>query len=190
MEKLMYYSGIGSRESPETILKVMEQTGRFLAERGWVLRSGGADGADSAFERGCDAVQGKKEIYLPWKGFNKNVSELYLKSQSLKATKDKAFEIASQFHPVWDQLNYGARCLMARNVYQVLGQDLATPVSMVICYNLGGFTHGGTSQALRIAKDRNIPMFRLTEKKDLDKIKTCMAQGMDFLEPQYSLFDV
>jgi hypothetical protein len=190
MEKLKYYSGIGSRESPEPILRVMEQVGKYLAEKGWVLRSGGADGADSAFEKGCDAGHGNKEIYLPWKGFNENSSELYLKSPLLKETKDKVFEIASQFHPVWDLLSFGAQCLMARNIYQVLGQDLATPVSMVICFNLGGFTHGGTSQALRVAKDRSIPIFRLSVEKELSDIKTHMARGLDFLEPlDYNLFE-
>jgi len=187
---MQYFSGIGSRETPQTIIKVMEQVGEFLAKRGWVLRSGGADGADSAFERGCDAGQGKKEIYLPWKGFNKNASELFLKSFSLRGTKEKAFDLASQYHPVWDQLNYGAKCLMARNIYQVLGQDLNTPVSMVICFNLGGFTHGGTSQALRVAKDKGIPIFRLSEEKELSDIKAHMTRGMDFLEPlQYNLFE-
>jgi len=29
------------------------------------LRSGSAEGADQAFERGADKVKGKKEIYLP-----------------------------------------------------------------------------------------------------------------------------
>jgi hypothetical protein len=187
---MQYYAGIGSRICPEPILRVMEQAGKFLAERDWILRSGGADGADSAFERGCDAGQGKKEIYLPWKGFNDNNSELYLKSSLLKETKDRAFEIASQYHPVWDQLGYGARCLMARNTYQVLGQDLATPVSFVICFNLGGFTHGGTSQAMRIAKDKNIPIFRLSEEDELLKIKIHMARGIDFLKSiDFDLFE-
>jgi hypothetical protein len=189
-EQKRYYAGIGSRQTPEPILKVMEQIGKFLAERGWILRSGGADGADSAFERGCDAGQGKKEIYLPWKGFNNNSSDLFLKSHHLKGTKEKAFEIASQYHPVWEQLSYGAQCLMARNVYQVLGQDLATPVSMVICYNLGGFTHGGTSQAMRIARDRAIPIFRLNDEEELVRIKIHLARGLDFLESlQYNLFE-
>ena len=187
---LRVYAGIGSRTIPPDIFKVMEQVGEFLAKRGWVLRSGGADGADSAFERGCDAGRGKKEIYLPWSGFNKNASELFLKSVPLRGTKEKAFDIASKYHPVWEQLNYGAKCLMARNIYQVLGQDLNTPVSMVICFNLGGFTHGGTSQALRVAKDEGIPIFRLSEEKELSDIKAHMARGMDFLEPlQYNLFD-
>lgn len=60
-----YYAGIGSRESPPGILALMVEVGKFLAQKGYVLRSGGADRADKAFEQGCDQVQGQKEIYLP-----------------------------------------------------------------------------------------------------------------------------
>lgn len=187
---MKYYSGIGSRESPAGILALMIEVGKFLAQKDYVLRSGGADGADKAFEQGCDQAQGQKEIYLPWKGFNDNPSELYLKSKTLKGIKDKAFELASQYHPAWDQLNYGARCLMARNGMQVLGQDLNTPVEFIICWNLGGFTHGGTSQALRIALDRKIPIFTLSKKECEEDVKAHLIRGLDLLKPlNQSLFE-
>jgi hypothetical protein len=38
-----------------------------LQELNWVLRSGGVNGADIAFEHGAVA---KKEIFLPWSTFN------------------------------------------------------------------------------------------------------------------------
>jgi hypothetical protein len=185
-----YYSGIGSRESPSEILALMVEIGKFQARRGFVLRSGGAAGADKAFEEGCDQAQGEKEIYLPWKGFNDHPSDLYLKSSILRGIKDRAFELASQYHPAWDRLNYGAQCLMARNGMQVLGQDLNTPVSFVICWNLGGFTHGGTSQALRIAQDYKIPIFMLSNKECFLDIKEHLNRGLDLLKPlTQSLFD-
>jgi hypothetical protein len=190
MSNKKYYSGIGSRETPSDILSLMVDIGKFLARKGYILRSGGANGADKAFEQGCDLVRGEKEIYLPWKGFNDNSSELYLKSKTLKEIKDKAFELASQYHPAWDQLNYGAQCLMARNGMQVLGQDLNTPVEFVICWNLGGFTHGGTSQALRIALDRKIPIFMLSKKDCLEDIKCHLDRDIDFLQSlTLSLFE-
>ena len=40
-----YYSGIGSRETPEHILNIMHHIGAYLATQGWVLRSGAANGA-------------------------------------------------------------------------------------------------------------------------------------------------
>lgn len=180
METKKYYTGIGSRKSPESYLRLMESLGEYLGTRGWVLRSGGAEGADAAFEKGCDKVRGLKEIFLPWKKFNNSTSPLSI-DKCPTEIKRKAFEIAEKFHPAWDLLGYGARCLMARNTMQVLGWDLETPTSFVVCYNLGALTHGGTSQALRIALDKKIPIFRLSEEKEFYHITKCMDQGLNFL---------
>lgn len=54
------YAGIGSRSTPDHIVVVIESIGRALPETRWTLRTGGAAGTESAFERGCDAVAGKK----------------------------------------------------------------------------------------------------------------------------------
>lgn len=61
---MMYYAGVGSRETPQDVLKIMWKIGRYLALNGYTLRSGGgAKGADTAFENGCDSVRGSKEIF-------------------------------------------------------------------------------------------------------------------------------
>lgn len=57
------YAGIGSRKTPKNVLDFMFEIGKELALLGYVLRSGGAEGADSAFEKGADSVKGMKEIY-------------------------------------------------------------------------------------------------------------------------------
>ena len=59
----MYYAGVGSRETPQDVLKIMWKIGKHLADKGYTLRSGGARGADAAFENGCDSVMGSKEIF-------------------------------------------------------------------------------------------------------------------------------
>ena len=71
----------------------------------------------------------------------------------------KAFEIAAKFHPAWDKLSQGAQKLHARNCHQVLGKDLKTLSSFIICYTSKGNGSGGTGQALRIAKAYNVPIF-------------------------------
>jgi predicted Rossmann fold nucleotide-binding protein DprA/Smf involved in DNA uptake len=63
MEEI-YFGGIGSRETPENVLKIMTQLGYSLAKKDFILRSGGANGADLAFENGCDKANGKKEIII------------------------------------------------------------------------------------------------------------------------------
>ena len=84
----------GSRNTPQEVLDEMIKIGKELAESRYILRSGGAKGADTAFETGCDLVNGKKEIYLPWKNFNGNSSDLY----DLPLFKD-AMEISKKYHP-------------------------------------------------------------------------------------------
>lgn len=46
--KKIIYAGIGSRETPNTVLITMEQLGQSLAQQGWLLRSGNCFGADQA----------------------------------------------------------------------------------------------------------------------------------------------
>ncbi|NYZ17456.1 hypothetical protein HL658_33350 [Azospirillum sp. RWY-5-1] len=72
----VYYTRIGSRETPPAVLEVMAAVGERLAQLGWVLRSGGAVGADQAFGRGCDRAGGRKEIFLPWPGLDGHPSPL------------------------------------------------------------------------------------------------------------------
>lgn len=149
---MYYYAGIGSRETPEEIINLMKMMAKHLAKCGITLRSGAAQGADSAFEEGCDEVGGPKEIYLPWKGFQNSKSNLIV-------SHPKAFEYVKEFHPGSHYLSQGAMKLQARNSHQVLGQDLETPSNFIICYTKKGKGSGGTGQALRLAKEFKIPIF-------------------------------
>jgi hypothetical protein len=148
------YAGIGSRETPQDVLSKMSNIAEHLAKLGWLLRSGGADGADLAFEVGCDNAQGQKEIFLPWKEFNKSASVLYTPSKD-------AFILASTIHPAWNNLSYGARKLHARNAHQVLGIELKDPVDIVVCWTQNGKEVGGTATALKLARQYKIRVINL-----------------------------
>ena len=158
------YAGIGSREAPNEVLVVMEKLGHSLAKKGFTLRSGAAQGSDTAFEKGCDSASGKKEIYLPWKGFNDSESNLYGISHGAR-------ELAFEFHPNLYALSDGAIKLMCRNGYQILGSNLKTRSLFVVCYTKDGKASGGTGQAIRIAEAYNIPVFNLHDKENLQKLK-------------------
>ena len=147
----MYYAGIGSRNTPKEVLDAFEYLGKELGQRGFILRSGGANGADSAFEKGCDSVGGDKEIYLPWKDFNGNKSPRYVYQNGIEAAV-----LAMEYHPNFQPLKPAAKSLIMRDGYQVLGEDLNTPSDVVICYTEGGAGGGGTGQAIRNAKGHNI----------------------------------
>ncbi len=139
------YTGVGSRETPGAIQVLMYDIARQMAVDGWTLRSGHADGADIAFENGCDWEHGSKDIFLPWKGFNGSASVLW-------STKVEAFQLAEQVHPAWGKCNYQARMLHGRNVHQVLGVDLDEPSALLVCWTKNGKKVGGTATALRIAE--------------------------------------
>lgn len=160
---MIYYAGIGSRETPSYVLIIFEEIGEYLAKQGLTLRSGKAKGSDEAFEKGCDRVKGNKEIYLPWEGFEGSNSNLIVKNP-------KAFEIAEKFHPYWYNLKQGARKLQARNSHQILGKDLNTPSKFIICWTEGGKGKGGTGQALRIAHHYGVPVFDAGKYNDFDEL--------------------
>lgn len=173
MTQTLFYAGIGSRRTPPEVLARMRRLARRLAQLGFVLRSGAADGADAAFEAGCDEVQGAKSIWLPWKGFNGH-------STDHSCYPTPAHEaVAAQVHPVWARLGQGPRKLHSRNVGQCLGEDLATPVAFVLAWTPDGCESeatrtrdtGGTGMAIAIASRHGIPVINLRNPNAMDRLK-------------------
>lgn len=162
------YAGIGSRETPPEVLEVMQVCAAKLALAGWELHSGGADGADSAFELGANESRGAKQIHLPWQGFNNNRSPLY-------GVTPEALKLAASLHPAWHKISQGAQKLMARNCYQILGRELNAPCAFVLCWTPTGGPTGGTGQALRLAEKHNIPVFNL-KKHSLGSFLSWLSQ--------------
>ena len=161
----MIYTGIGSRTAPTSVCALMTKIAKYMAAKGYTLRSGGAAGADSAFELGADD---RKEIYLPWEGFNFNKSPLH------PPTTD-AMAMAAQFHPAWDCMQKAAKLLMGRNSHQVMGLDLKTPTERIICWTKGARGEGGTGQAIRIARHHKIPVDDLADPKLLKEWTDLLA---------------
>lgn len=162
MQITRIYAGVGSRETPAPILAYLRALAKGLAQAGFVLRSGAADGADAAFEAGCDAVAGLKEIWLPWRGFNGHADTGFYPSAAHA-------ERAATVHPAWPRLGQGPQKLHARNVGQVLGAQLEEPVAFVVCWTKDGCETeqsrtrdtGGTGTAIVLAHRAGIPVFNL-----------------------------
>jgi len=137
-----YYSGIGARKTPVNILDMMQTLSSKLEKEGFILRSGGADGADTAFERGVE---------------DPNHALIYT-AQDL--TPD-AMQLTSKFHPAWNKCSDYVKKLHARNTLIILGRDLKTPASFIVCWTQDAQVIGGTGQGIRIAQAYNIPVFNL-----------------------------
>lgn len=159
-EHKIYYTGVGARDTPAAYQLLMQTLAERLTRIGIVLRSGGADGADSAFEKGSHPDL--KEIYLPWPKFNGSLSPLHY-------IHVDAYSIAAKYHPNWENLKQSVRKLHARNVHQVLGQNLVTPSTALICYTQDGASTaedctrltGGTGMAIKIAHGIDIPIYNI-----------------------------
>lgn len=160
INNMKYYTGIGARSTPLETLKLMQTIGAVFA-KSWILRSGGANGADAAFESGAHSVDGPTEIFLPWKGFNNNKSHLWIKD----SIYTEASKIASEYHPAWHNCSQAVKKLHARNVQQILGENLDTPSQMVIAWTPNGEDVGGTATAIKLARKYNIPVYNLFGQK-------------------------
>lgn len=154
------YAGIGSRETPWHICQLMTMAAHVLSVHGYVLRSGGADKADMAFERGGGPDD---EIFLPWKGFNGNHSPLFLPED---IDGSQPWEIAKAHCPYWDNCNEVTRRMFTRNTLQILGSKCNVPVQFVLCWTSNGKDKGGTGQAMRVAQGYGIPVFNYFNRDD------------------------
>lgn len=153
-----YYTGVGSRETPDKVCKFMGEIAATLEAQDLILRSGGAPGADLAFEAGVSSGQ-FKEIWVPWAGFNGSTSK--------NLPSEQAFVLASTIHPVWSNLKRGARALHARNCHQVLGHDLKTPSKFLLCWTENGEVKGGTATAIKLALNNRIPILNFGKWKSV-----------------------
>lgn len=171
--KMLYYAGIGSRQTPDDVIAQMQSIGSQLADV-WTVRSGFADGADKAFCFGAEEAGGAMENFVPWQGFNGAPSsyddDRFIYHQIDSATVDRAWAIAKKFHPNWDACSTAAKAMHTRNVYQVLGRDLTTHSHMVVCWTPRGSGSGGTGQAIRIARGYGIPVFDLAIEEHKEKL--------------------
>lgn len=164
MKRTLTYAGIGARKTPEEVCKMMSMIAIKLERLGYTLNSGGADGADSAFAREVK----KKQIFIPWRGFN-NITTPF------DTPTEYAKEISRKFHPAYNKLKYAGSLLMARNSHIILGPDCRTPVDFVICWTEGGKEIGGTAQGLRIAKHYRIPIYNLAKQEDVEKLSAYIS---------------
>lgn len=159
------YAGVGSRDTPIEILGVMETAAKALRVLGWTLHSGHAPGADQAFARGAgDAAV----IFLPWPMFERKVPK---HGRIHDNPRPKAYDMAKEIHPRWEDVKPGAKALHARNMHQVLGWDLQTPVTFVLCWTPRALVIGGTATAIRTANAWGVEVRNLANPEVLWRVE-------------------
>lgn len=166
-----YFALVGSREGPtEQDFKTIKEAGRLITEAGFGISSGDAIGTDRAFHEGCmESVNYHKlnhRIYVvDFNGNRYNRAKHYghFIDASKLEMRDEAIRLVQSVVPHFNYIKPYSQDLHTRNVYQILGSDLQTPVKALIYWappkgNLDDeIVKGGTNTALQLAKRYNIP---------------------------------
>jgi hypothetical protein len=170
------YTGIGSRNIPAELESIIVAIARALAARGYILRSGGATGADTFFERGAGAAA---EIYVPT-GFNGQTQAGARRIVPAGEILDRCFLLASVVHPNWGACSDYVRLLHSRNVCQVFGERLNVPSDFLICWkklDSRAEVSGGTRLAWDIAGKAGVPRYNLAVPADLEAVQKILASA-------------
>lgn len=188
------YAGIGARNTPQIILEVMRHLSAHLASIGFVLRSGGANGADTAFEVGVEDFEAsqffngeqqkvrRREIYLPWAGFNNNPSTLH--PGNLPFSKEE-IDFAARLHPNWAACRPSVQRLHASSVRQLIGHHSLCGESVelsrfLVCWTENGAIRGGTGQTIRMAQNLGVPVFNLGGPRNNTELERLVQEISDF----------
>lgn len=168
---------IGSRKLAEPQYQqdanLFYSVAKRCAELGHTIRSGGASGADVIAEEAYfDAINetladpSQVEIFVPWsnfqacRGYNNPLHHLHI-IPSDPMLIERANNMVFNTHPNPNALSQGALKLHSRNMNQVFGLDLNTPIDACICWTENGIKSGGTASAITLCERQGIPVFNL-----------------------------
>lgn len=165
-----YIAFVGSRNTPESVIYQSSMIAHKYAKTGYILRSGNAEGFDQVLK---NIEEDSREIYLPYTNFGPDICGKNIYVPSDFDNYKEAVNIVNRLHPNKNLKEWQMQYL-ARDVYQVLGLDLNTPVLRVYCWTEDGVDcvkdmtekTGGTAMAIRVAESWGIPVMNLNRISD------------------------
>jgi len=185
----IYYTGVGSRDITKEEYDLLSTIASRMAELGYILRSGGAKGSDSAFQEGaCRIDQRLTEIWLPWENFNIKLQEKYPDCTYNVFMSLYEYNIARKefitlgIIPWFDNMGEKeahlhkegwiapAKKLHARNYYQVTGKDCLSKVCIYAAEEVNGEVKGGTRSAVFLSRYYGIPTFNIRIKEQKEEV--------------------
>ena len=185
------YAGVGSRRTPPEVLAAMADIAQTLGDAGTALSTGGADGADKAFETGALRTDAPITVHTPWPGYNgyrpgrdPETDIDIVHPESAETIDGHSYaDLAREHHPYWNRCGRGARALFVRNVSILAGaldDDGGTlPVRAVIAYTPNGLPvgreAGGTGHTLRTAASLDIPCVNLSRRTPPERNAAALA---------------
>ena len=158
---MRYYAGVGSRETPLREQARMEKISKLLGELGYYLRSGGAEGAGQAFERGAEIAGYPVEEWSP------NISYFPLHEWATEKASSTCWEL-----PLERMSAYKISSI-TRNMYVLFGDDseILKPVDFVVYWSASDpMEKGGgceeTRSVVRASHEAGIPTYNLRTQAD------------------------
>ena len=188
--RMFAYAGVGSRRTPPEILEAMSDIAQTLGDAGTALSTGGADGADKAFETGALRTDAPITVHTPWPGYNgyrpgrqPETDIDVVHPNAADTIRGHAYaDLAREHHPYWDRCRRGARALFVRNVSILAGAQgdgRTLPVRAVIAYTPNGLSvgreAGGTGHTLRTAASLDIPCVNLSPRTPAERNDAALA---------------
>lgn len=206
-----FLTGVGSRKTPPLIQEAQSIFAAILFSRGFIWRSGHAEGSDLAFELGIlrhphyaprPGWEGETDlfVFMPWDGFEpypgygratrqRGFTEAagYYRAPEL-ATWEKAKQMALEMHPLGERLKEdkyrGTWALHARNMYQPLGIHLDTPSKRTYLWappTADGLCTGGTRSAMALSQKLGIPTVNFAVDSHRDQLSEFLCKEAERL---------
>lgn len=162
-----FYAGIGQRKVPKSVQSHMTSLAKRLNKMNFTLRSGDAEGSDQAFQSGAgrnaSIFKASSENTLS----ESAVGNVTFFDKMSDAEQKAAYDSIARLHPSGGSISDNhSRNLLARDYFQVIGTGGLVDSAFIACY--ADQNEGGTWQAIRIARERGIPVFNAAEYSNLD----------------------
>jgi hypothetical protein len=165
-----FYTGVGSRSTPTEVLQLMTYTAKILDKLDYTLRSGGASGADCAFERGSNkhAIYSISRNHTPVSGKASIIPDL-------EPYRQLVLECCLHYKNIRNQ---NIKDLHTRNICQVIGHIPSEIIKsdFLLCYTYSGECIGGTATAIRCAERFDIPVFNFGKYATIEEIKVPLKE--------------
>lgn len=154
---------VGSRDIGSSDFDFCTNLAKEIVKAGFSISSGNAQGADQAFAGGGNSIDPSKvSLFLPKQGYN--ITAIHARNNVINTLEKEWFEIAERNHPVFNNLSYYVRCLLARNVGIVINSKCV--VGFVNNKKSGG---GGTGHTFRVASHLGVPTLKLNDCESVEK---------------------
>ncbi len=175
---MKYYAGIGSRETPRDVLDQMKALAFDIASKeSFILRSGGARGADTAFQSGAEATKTDDvaEIFR-WQDAVEDYPSRVMAQQVINLLNSENGESL----PALSAMRPRVAGLLARNMMIMAGKNVSLNVAFVVAWTPNGEMTGGTRYALKFAEMFGIPVYNYGVMTD-GEIRRCIREvhGVD-----------